>query len=152
MITILGMGFPIMPERDIMDVVGQFAVMQFSNESDVNNCTTTNFTVFLNDSICVVMKSNYSCITCMSGPHPPALVDVIINVNGITSILENTFEYLIDSTPVVTEIMRMKLPVYSNSIITIKLGFASIGSGLGSASGSGLPIMPLNTSSDVNPM
>ena len=149
-ITILGMSFPNIPERDILDVVEHFAFMQFSNESEVHNCTTTNFTVFLNDSICVVMKSNYSCITCMSGPHPPALVDVIVNVNGITSILENAFEYSIDSTPVVTEIMPMKLPVHSNSTITIKLGFASIGSGMGSAAGSGLPIMPLNTSSDVN--
>ena len=128
MITILGMGFPIVAERDILDVVGQFSFIQFSNESQVNNCSTTNFSVFLNDSMCVVMKSNYSCITCMSGPHPAALVDVMVNVNGIISILENAFEYSTDSTPVVTEIMPTKLPVHSNSTITIKVGFANVGS------------------------
>ena len=132
-ITILGMGFPIMPEQDILDVVEHFAVMQLSNESQVNNYSTQNFTVFLNDSICVVMKSNYSCITCMSGPHPPALVEVIVNVNGITSILENAFEYSIDSTPVVTEIMPMKLPVYSSDTVIIKgSGFVNSGFGTGS--------------------
>ena len=128
MITILGMGFPIVADRDILDIVDQFAFMQFSNESEVNNYSTTNFSVFLNDSICVVMKSNFSCITCMSGPHPAALVDVMVNVNGIISILENAFEYSTDSTPVVTEIMPTKLPVHSNSTITIKVGFANVGS------------------------
>ena len=132
MITILGMGFPTVPERDILDVVGQYAFMQFSNESQVNNCSTTNFSVFLNDSICVVMKSNYSCITCMSGPHPAALVDVMVNVNGIISVLENTFKYSIDSTPVVTKIMPMKLPVHLSETVAIQgSGFVNIGSGAG---------------------
>ena len=153
MITILGMGFPTVPERDILHVVGQYAFMQFPNESQVNNWSTTNFSVFLNDSICVVMKSNYSCITCMSGPHSAALVDVMVNVNGIISILENAFEYSTDSSPVVTEVMPMKLPVHSNSTITIKVGFANVGSGLGfglgSGSGSELLTMPLNTTSQT---
>ena len=147
-ITILGMGFPVVPERDILDIVNEFAFVQFVNVSGAYNYSdsTYDFTVFLNDSVCTVIKSNYSYVTCISGPHPAALVDVVINVNNITDTLENAFEYSIESTPTVTEIMPMKLPVHSHSKITIKgLGFANLGSG----AGSGLRAMLVNDTSEI---
>ena len=155
-VTIVGMGFPIVPERDIQDIVNEFAFVQFMNESDTgnysddyyytSNYSTYDFTVFLNNSICAIVKSNYSHITCISGPHVADIVDVIVNVNDIVVILENAFEYSNDSTPIVTEIMPMKLPVHSYSTITIKgLGFGN----LGSAAGSGLREMLLNDTSEI---
>ena len=146
LITILGMGFPTVPERDILDIVNEFAVMQFINEPEASNYSTNDFTVFLNDSACAVVKSNYSYITCISGPHPAASVDVTVNVNDITVILENAFKYSTESTPIVTKIMPMKLPVHSYSMITIKgLGFGNLGSG----AGSGLRAMLLNDTSEI---
>ena len=148
-ITILGVGFPEVPERDILNIANEFALMQFSNESEVNNNQTEDFIVLLNSSICAVIESNYSYITCISGPHSAALVDVVVVVNGIISVLENSFKYSIYSTPIVTEIMPMKLPVHSSSMITIKgSGFANLGSGSGV--GSGLQAMWLNTTSGIN--
>ena len=145
-INILGTGFPTIPERDILDIVSEFAFMQFMNELKADNSSANDVTIYLNDSICAVVKSNYSCITCMTGPHPAGLVNVTVNVDGSSGTLEDGFEYSYESTALVSDIMPMKLSVHSHSTITIKgSGFANLGSGLGSE----LQTMLLNDTSEV---
>ena len=133
LITILGIGFPVVPERAVLYTTNEFAV-HYLNESEVYENITSDFTVSLNGSNCAVVESTYERVTCITGPHSAAVADITVNVGDTNAILYSAFEYSIEYTPIITEVTPTELSVYSNNTITIE------GSGFGNCSESDITI------------
>ena len=140
LITILGIGFPTVPKQNISYTSNEFAI-HYLNESGVHlvQYVVSNFTISLNGSVCTVVESNYSYVTCITSPHSAALVDITVKVSDNVAILYDAYKYSAEFTPIITEITPTKLSVHSINTITIAgSGFASISSGSGTRSGSGM--------------
>ena len=120
LVTIQGEGFPEVDERDMTDFVSKFAVTGFLNDSFTSEIPVRAFSVWLADVICTIVKSNNTHITCMSGPHPQGMVNITVNINGRTAVLENGFHYSTTATPVITGITPYHLAVHTETTITIR--------------------------------
>ena len=139
LVTIQGEGFPDVDERNFTELFCEFTISHF-NDSDApcfyyyhHHHHYYDFAIWLDDIICVIVKSNNTHVTCMSGPHPEGLVNITINVNGTIAVIENGFEYSTTATPVITGITPYQLPVHTETTITISgSGFAGLESGAGS--------------------
>ena len=128
-ITILGMGFPELYEQTALYTANEFAVL-YLNRPEVDEDISNDFAISLNGSDCVVIESNYSYVRCLTGSHSAAVVDVTVNVSGTVAILSNAFEYSVQYTPLITEVIPTELSVYSNNTITIEgSGFGNCSSG-----------------------
>jgi len=130
LVTIQGEGFPEVEEQDVTGFVSKFAVTGFLNDSNTSEFPVRVFTVLFDDVICVIVKSNKTHVTCMSGPHSEGMVDITVNVSGITAVLDNGFHYSTTITPIVTAITPNQLAVHTKTSITIN-GFGFVGLGTG---------------------
>ena len=117
LLTIIGIGFPTVPEQDI-SYINEFAI-HFLNESEVDEDYFSNFTVSLNGSICTIVESNYTHVSCITGPHSAGVADITVNVSGTVAILNNAYEYSTNFTPVIYKVTPIQLSVHSNNTITI---------------------------------
>ena len=132
-ITILGIGFPVVSEQTVLYTTNEFPV-HYLNESEVDADSSNDFIISLNGSNCKVVESTYEYVTCITGPLSAAVVDITVNVGGIIAVLDSAFEYSIDHTPIITEVTPTELSVYSNNTITIE------GSGFGNCSESDVTV------------
>ena len=117
LLTIVGVGFPTVPVQHLL-YTNQFA-MHYLNVSEVDEQYFSNFTISLNDSICAIVESNYTHVTCVTGPHSAGVVNITVNVSGTVAILNNAYEYSTNFTPIISEITPTQLSVFSNNTITI---------------------------------
>ena len=117
LITILGIGFPVVPERAVLYTTNAFSV--YLNESEIYE-NITDDTISLNGSNCAVVESTYEYVTCITGPHSTGVVDIMVNIGSTTAILYSAFEYSIEYTPTITKVTPAELSVYSNNTIVIE--------------------------------
>ena len=117
-VTIHGEGFPDVNEQNLSFIVRKFSNIHFFNGSDVLEIYTKGLAIWFDDVICIIVKSNNTHATCMSGPHPEGMVNITIFVNGITAVIENGFQYSNASSPVITGVSPYQLSVHTETTIT----------------------------------
>ena len=88
LITFSGIGFPQMEQNSTL--------------------LSESFHILFDEYPCLVVSSNLTSLSCLTQPHEAGNVNVTVVVNGVKTILPNSYQYSTDSTTVI----HMVVPVF----------------------------------------